>query len=71
MKTNEFTGKKCYDHLGGKLGAALFEFLVQQEWIRLKQGTPTAYIVTEKGYDNFLKMGLELPRVTIQEEGNS
>ena len=62
MKTNEFTGKKCYDHLGGKLGAALFEFLVQQEWIRLKQGTPTAYIVTEKGYDNFLKMGLELPR---------
>ena len=62
MKTNEFTGKKCYDHLGGKLGTALFEFLVQQGWICLKEGTSTAYIVTEKGYDNFLKMGLELPR---------
>ena len=61
MKKDELLGKKCYNHLGGKLGAALFEFLVDQEWICLKEGSDSHYIVTEKGYSNFEKIGLELP----------
>ncbi len=66
MRYYEFTGRKCYDHLGGKLGAALFEFLVMQKWIELKDGTSTTYIITEAGYENFTKLGLELPKTIIK-----
>lgn len=66
MRCYEFTGKKCYDHLGGKLGAALFDFLVLQKWIELKEGTSTSYILTEIGYENFAKIGLELPKTIIK-----
>lgn len=61
MKTAELTGKKCYNHLGGKLGAALFEFLVQEGWIVSREETPTTYEITEKGRDGFRQMGLDLP----------
>ncbi len=37
MRSYELTGKRCYDHLGGKLGAELFDFLVLQKWIELKE----------------------------------
>lgn len=66
MRCYEFTGKKCYDHLGGKLGAALFDFLVLQKWIELKEGTSTFYILTEIGLENFAKIGLELPKTIIK-----
>lgn len=62
MRSYELTGKKCYDHLGGKLGAALFDFLVLQKWIELKDGTTATYVVTEAGYENFTKIGLTLPK---------
>lgn len=66
MRCYEFTGKKCYGHLGGKLGAALFDFLVSQKWIELKEGTSTTYIITEAGYEKFAKLGLELPKTVIR-----
>lgn len=66
MRCYEFTGKKCYDHLGGKLGAALFDFLVSQKWIELKEGTSTTFIITEAGYEKFAKLGLELPKTIIR-----
>lgn len=66
MRCYEFTGKKCYDHLGGKLGAALFDFLVLQKWIELKEGTSNSYILTEIGLENFAKIGLELPKTIIK-----
>lgn len=66
MRCYEFTGKKCYDHLGGKLGAALFDFLVLQKWIELKEGTSTSYILTEIRLENFAKIGLELPKTIIK-----
>ncbi|WP_298035382.1 hypothetical protein [uncultured Dysosmobacter sp.] len=62
MRSYELTGKKCYDHLGGKLGAALFDFLILQKWIELKDGTTATYVVTEAGYENFAEMGLALPK---------
>ena len=61
MKTTEFNGKKCYNHLGGKLGAALFEFLVQEGWIVSREETPNTYEVTDKGREGFRQMGLDLP----------
>ena len=61
MKETALVGKKCYNHLGGKLGAALFEFLVQEAWIVQKTEGSTAYEITEKGREGFRQMGLELP----------
>lgn len=61
MRNQEIVGKKCYDHLGGKLGAALFQFLKQQGWIREEEGTNT-YLITEEGYRHFEEIGLKLPR---------
>lgn len=66
MRCYEFTGKKCYDHLGGKLGVALFDFLVSQKWIELKEGTSTTYIITKAGYEKFAELGLELPKTIIR-----
>lgn len=60
MRQTSMTGRKCYDHLGGKLGAQLFEFYVQQGWIQLDEGKSTVYIITEKGYEEFKKMGLSI-----------
>lgn len=61
MKTSELNGKKCYNHLGGKLGAVLLEFLVREGWIVSRQETPNAYEVTDKGREGFRQMGLDLP----------
>lgn len=66
MRVYELTGKKCYDHLGGKLGAALCDFLISQNWIELKEGTSTTYVVTEAGYENFFKIGLALPKSILK-----
>lgn len=66
MRSYELTGRKCYDHLGGKLGAALFDFLILQKWIELKEGTSTTYVVTDTGYENFAKIGLKLPKTILK-----
>lgn len=60
MHAKKMTGRKCYDHLGGKLGAELFEFYLSQKWIVLDEGKSTVYVITEKGYDEFKKMGLHI-----------
>lgn len=66
MRNYELTGRKCYDHLGGKLGAALFDFLILQKWIELKEGTSTTYVITDTGYENFAKIGLMLPKTILK-----
>ncbi len=61
MKKNiekPITGRKCYDHLGGKLGAQIFERLIELEWIRLQEGKMTVYEVTEKGNEELKKLGV-------------
>lgn len=54
------SGRKCYDHLGGKLGAALFQFLLENGWICLEEGKSTVYVMTERGEKGFAKLGLKL-----------
>ena len=55
-------GRKCYDHLGGRLGTELLNFFLSQEWIELDEGKTTVYAVTEKGYKEFEKMGMFIER---------
>ncbi len=52
------TGRKCYDHLGGRLGAMLLELYLQNGWIVLEEGKSTVYAVTPKGEEAFGQMGL-------------
>jgi predicted transcriptional regulator len=59
-KNKEIKGRKCYDHLGGKLGTVLLENLLENNWIKLEENKTTVYIVTEKGKKEFKKMGIEL-----------
>ncbi len=60
MKRRETTGRKCYDHLGGKLGSELLAFFVEQGWIELDEGKSTVYVITQKGREKFKEMGLRL-----------
>lgn len=59
---DKLTGKRCYDHLGGKLGAALLELYLSNGWIEAeaqegKKGT--VYRLTGKGADAFAELGLQ------------
>ena len=47
MKTENLTGKKCYDHLGGKLGSVLLDFYVTNGWLSPNvEKKSTIYTVT-------------------------
>lgn len=56
----ELKGRKCYGHLGGKLGERLFARLIEMEWLKLEEGKSTVYEITEKGYKEFEKLGVKL-----------
>ena len=53
-------GRKCYGHLGGKIGALLFERLIELVWFRQEEGKVTVYEVTEKGCRELGKLGIKL-----------
>ena len=55
-------GRKCYDHLGGKLGERLLNRLLELEWLKLEEGKSTVYEVTEKGYEELTKLGIDLDK---------
>ena len=61
-KKNEkpVTGRKCYDHLGGKLGKLVFDRFIELEWIKLEEGKATVYEVTEKGGEELAKLGIDI-----------
>lgn len=48
------------------MGAALFDFLILQKWIELKEGTSRTYVVTDAGYENFAKIGLMIPKTILK-----
>lgn len=60
MYSKKYYGKKCYDHLGGSLGAALLNLYISNGWIELEESKKTVYKITKKGYIAFTKMGLHL-----------
>lgn len=66
MRKMKLIGKRCYDHLGGKLGAELFDCLTKQEWIEKADGT--AYRMTERGRRGLAELGLELSEEKTDKE---
>ena len=54
------TGRKCYDHLGGQLGARIFKRLLEDGWIQLDDGKTTVYTITEKGLMELEKLGIDV-----------
>ncbi|HBF39200.1 MAG TPA: hypothetical protein DDW50_18005 [Firmicutes bacterium] len=52
--------RTCYGHLGGKLGQLLFERMIELEWFTLEEGKATVYQITEKGYQEFKKLGVPI-----------
>lgn len=55
---SKLKAKKCYGHLGGKLGNQVFERLIELEWFKLEEDKSTVYEVTEKGYRELDKLGV-------------
>lgn len=60
-------GRKCYDHLGGELGKRLFERLVELEWIAKEEGKVTVYQITNNGFEELSKLGVDL--LVLKEKG--
>lgn len=58
MKTKPMTGRCCYDHLGGRLGAALLELYLKNGWLEPEEGNGKAYRMTDAGKQAFAGMGL-------------
>jgi hypothetical protein len=54
------TAKKCYSHLGGKLGERLFARLIAMGWFEPGEGPRTAYSITAKGRRELRKLGVDL-----------
>lgn len=61
MSQKGLFGKKCYDHLGGRLGAALLELYLSNGWMEAEaEKKGTVYRLTEKGAAAFAEMGLRI-----------
>ncbi|MBZ4033487.1 ArsR family transcriptional regulator [Flavobacterium sp. 17A] len=55
--------KKCYEHLGGKLGELLLESFIEKEWIAKNAPSDKHFYITELGEKEFAKMGLDLTKI--------
>ena len=52
--------KACYGHLGGTLGNRLFERMLALGWFEQKDGTSTAYVLTETGREAMIRLGVDI-----------
>ncbi|MFQ6083455.1 MAG: ArsR family transcriptional regulator [Candidatus Aminicenantia bacterium] len=66
--TQQMVAKKCYGHLGGKLGNLLFERMLELKWFEPKEGKSTVYEITEKGYQELAKLGMDLSKIQSAKE---
>lgn len=55
--------KKCYEHIGGKLGELLLENFAEKKWIAKKEPSGTHFYITELGEKEFSKLGLDLSKI--------
>ncbi|GEJ43959.1 MULTISPECIES: ArsR family transcriptional regulator [unclassified Chryseobacterium] len=67
---NKSTGRKpaktCYEHIGGKLGQLLLEQFVEKGWIAKENPADRNYYITEKGQEEFTKLGLDLSQIKAE-----
>ncbi len=54
------TAKKCYGHIGGRLGDRIFTRLIALGWFEPEEGLRTVYSITEKGRRELRKLGVDL-----------
>lgn len=61
--SERMVAKSCYGHLGGKLGDLLFERMLEQKWFKLQEGKSTVYQITEKGYQELARLGVDISKL--------
>jgi len=59
--------KKCYEHLGGKLGELLLENFADKNWIAKKSPSEKHFYITELGEKEFSKLGIDLSKIKSEE----
>lgn len=59
--------KKCYEHLGGKLGELLLENFADKNWIAKKNPSDKHFYITELGEKEFSKLGIDLSKIKAEE----
>ncbi|MBB4801973.1 DNA-binding PadR family transcriptional regulator [Flavobacterium nitrogenifigens] len=55
--------KKCYEHLGGKLGELLLENFIEKKWIAKKDPSDKHFYITELGEKEFSKLGIDFSEI--------
>lgn len=55
--------KRCFEHIGGKLGELLLETFIAKKWIAKESPENKHFYITEKGEEEFAKMGLDLSQI--------
>jgi DNA-binding PadR family transcriptional regulator len=55
--------KKCFSHIGGKLGSLLIEHFIEKEWVVANGRTEKHFSITEKGKKEFEKLGIDLSQI--------
>lgn len=66
-KQNIKPAKKCYEHLGGKLGELLLETFADKNWIAKKEPSDKHFYITELGEKEFAKLGVDLTKIKSEE----
>lgn len=63
MKQEKMTGRRCYDHMGGRLGAALLALYLKNGWLEeAAEGKAAVYRMTAAGRRAFAEMGLPVEK---------
>lgn len=57
------SGRSCYKHLAGNMGVSFFNYLVQNQYIRLENNS---LVLTSKGIHYFESIGIEISRIKKQ-----
>lgn len=59
--------KKCYSHIGGKLGELLFETFADKKWIAKNEASDKHFYITKLGEKEFAKLGIDLSKIKSEE----
>lgn len=62
-KTTLKPAKKCYSHIGGKLGELLLETFAEKNWIAKNDPSDKHFYITELGEKEFAKLGVDLSKI--------
>ena len=68
----EAAGKKlakpCNRHIGGKLGTLILNNFVEKGWITKDKPGDKYYYITEKGQNEFTRLGIDLSQIKSEEQ---